>query len=310
MKTSRFRAAAGRTTAIALGMASLCPLLLFGNQSLSSPSATSEWEVAAGGVQQFDAASIKKAAPDDRWRSNVNLGAMDSPTNGGFFSANVPVGWYIEFAYKLSGAQSLALPSQLPSWATTNRFTIEARAPSGATKDQMRLMTQSLLADRFKLKVHMESRMMPFFALSLAKKGTLGPNLKISKGSSECDEKDTPNNTGADVFPCGVPVSKPLPNGLWIIGGTNLPMSAIANYLWGPGDMDRPLLDRTGLTGTFDFNIRFVRQANGPNVEPDTEKAGPSFLEALREQLGLKMEPTKAPAEVLIIDHIEEPSSN
>src|SRR5215831_2251744 len=190
MKMIQFRVGVRRRTTIALGIASLCPLLLLDAQSLQSPSTSAGWEIAAGGAQQFDAPSVKMAAPDDRWRSNVNLGAMDSPTNGGFFSANVPVGWYVQFAYKLSGAQSLALPSQLPSWATTTRFTIEARAPSGATKDQMRLMMQSLLADRFKLKVHTESRTVPFFALSLAKKDKLGPNLKTSRGSSECAEKD------------------------------------------------------------------------------------------------------------------------
>ena len=85
----------------------------------------------------------------------------------------------------------------------------------------------------------------------------------------------------------------------------------IADILTGPGNLGRPVLDKTGLTGTFDFTIEWTPELNGllpPDVEPDP--SGPTFLEALKEQLGLKLDSQKGPVDVIVVDHVEHPSEN
>ena len=107
-----------------------------------------------------------------------------------------------------------------------------------------------------------------------------------------------------------MPASKP---GRVRTGARNVSMELIASSM-GDGDgVDRPVLDKTGLTGKYDFVIEFTPQLNGPlppgaTFQPDPN--GPTFLEALKEQLGLKLEPDKGPVDVPVLDHIEEPSAN
>ncbi len=223
-----------------------------------------------------------------------------------FCLTDVPVSWYIGFAYKLNGGQSLSLQPQLPKWATTDHFDIEARAEGNPTKDQMRLMMQYVLADRFKLVVHTETRQLLVFALVPSKQGKTGPQLQPHSDDPPCASLLP---SAVFPFPCGVPTSTPS-GGQWTMGARNLTMAQIADYLSGPGDLDRPVVDRTGFSGKFDFHIEFVRQPNGPDITPKADPSGPMFLEALRDQLGLNLESTTGPVDVLVIDHVEEPSPN
>lgn len=277
---------------------------------VSAQTSAIDWEKAAGGRRSFDVASVKVADPDAHLRSNINLGQLDSPVKGGLVSASVPVSWYIGFAYKLSGGESQSLPAELPKWATENRFEIEARADGNPTKDQIRLMMQSLLQDRFKLRVHWEPGTASVYLLSLSKPGRTGPQLQPSSQNGTCDPAVVLPAPSAFPFPCGVPTSKPIGGGLWLQGGRNLDMAKIADYLAGPGDLDRPLLDRTGLKGNFDFKIQFAREPNGPDTQPSSEDIGPTFIEALKDQLGLKMESGTSIVNALVIDHIEQPTPN
>jgi uncharacterized protein (TIGR03435 family) len=113
----------------------------------------------------------------------VPLGPGDVyPPNGGVFSGtNVPLISYIYFAYKVTGSQFQLLLPHLPKWVLTDRFDIEARANGNPTKDQMRMMMQSLLADRFKLSMHYETQELPAFALVLA-----NPEKDWSTSSATC----------------------------------------------------------------------------------------------------------------------------
>lgn len=142
---------------------------------------TPQWQIDAGGRMAFDVASVKPntAAPSPtNTNSNVALGPGDyySPTGGLFSATNFPLNTYIAFAYKLTGNQGRVFQEQAPKWVLSDRFDIQARAEGSPTKDQMRLMMQALLADRFKLVMHSETRQLPVFGLVLDKAGKIGRN--------------------------------------------------------------------------------------------------------------------------------------
>jgi uncharacterized protein (TIGR03435 family) len=155
-------------------------------------SATEDWEKAAGGKMSFEVASVKQdktglPPPGLAPYSNIPLYAGDVfPPNGGrLLITNLPVWNFIVFAYKMSGSEANVLSRQLPQWALEERFDIDARAPEGTTKDQMRLMMQSLLADRFKLAMHYETRQEPVYDLVFVKPGKMGPRLRLYQNNRE-----------------------------------------------------------------------------------------------------------------------------
>jgi len=293
-------------------------------------SPTPDWQAAAGGKMTFDVASVSqnRTAPSPRaWSSNFPLGPGDVYVpNGGLFRAtNFPLVAYIDFAYKITENQEKFLRPQLPNWATTARFDIQARAQGNPTKDQMRLMMQSLLADRFKLSVHFEIRQVPVFVLLVDLPGKLGPLLQPHRDDSPCATtpwipSPPPGGLPETIdtrFPatCGGILSMaPSAPGRVRAGARNVSMELIASSMTGGSSgLDRPVLDKTGLNGMFDIAIEFTPQIDGPsapgaNFQPDP--TGPTFVEALKEQLGLKVEAQTGPVDVLVVDYVEEPSAN
>jgi len=251
----------------------------------------------------FDVASVRPNKTGDAPYSNFPLGPGDVyGASGGFFKATgLPLITYLGFAYKITGEQRKYLLPQLPSWATTDRFDIEARAPGNPTKDQMRLMMRALLADRFKLAVHNETREIPVFALVPVRPGKSGPELRPHPDQSSCPPV-------ADGIQCGgLFVLPPREPGRQRVGARNVSLELIARTLTDMGNLGRPVLDRTGLTGTFDFSLEWTPDS-GVNPAPDT--SGPPFQEALKEQCGLKLESQKGPFELMIVDRLEQPSEN
>ena len=275
-------------------------------------SAVPQWQIAAGGKMAFEVASVKADKSDANPIANFPLTFVDDhPSTGGRFSVvNFRLSSYIGFAYKLTPSQQQLVRPQLPKWATAESFDIEAKAQGNPSKDQMRLMMQSVLADRFKLAVHFETRQMPMFALVLEKPGKTGPQLKPHIDDPPCAGFTSPRveDDGWNT-PCGGLGASSI-SGRMRMGSRNLTMGQIADFLPVIGTLDRPVLDRTGLTGSFDLRIEFTPELNGapPNFQPDP--SGPTFLEALQEQLGLKLVQQTGPVDVLIIDHVEEPSPN
>ena len=277
-----------------------------------------DWQIAAGGKMAFDVASVKRTAPDEPTHWNIPLGPGDSysPTGGLFSVTNIQLSVLIGFAYKLTPGQTQSLESQLPKLASAHRFDGQARGPNSATKDQVRLMMQSVLADRFKLSVHTEDRQLPTFALALVKSGQLGPQLRQHPADSEAC---TPFSAGAAAtlpggFPaaCGVFLSH-FDSGRMHTSARDVTISQIASALTAsPFNVNRPVTDSTGLSGAFDFSIDFAPDApiklNGENTPID--ESAPTFLEALREQLGLKLESRTRAMPVLVVDHVEEASEN
>jgi hypothetical protein len=145
---------------------------------------TPQWQIDAGGKMEFDVASVKPnkgglPPSGPRPYSNIPLGPQDmySPTGGLLTATNMPLFQYMIFAYKLSPDQVKSVLNQLPKWTTSENFDIQARATGNPTKDQFRLMMQALLADRFKMAVHFETRQLPVYGLVLDKTGKLGPKI-------------------------------------------------------------------------------------------------------------------------------------
>jgi bla regulator protein blaR1 len=278
-----------------------------------------DWQTAAGGKMSFDVASIRLSKPGTFTPPSFALNAEDGfvPV-GGLFFADFPLQVYIEFAYKLwlSPEEGKALGALLPKWAATDHFTIQARAAGSPTKDQMRLMVQSLLADRFKLAIHFEKQQATVLGLTLIKPGKMGPKLIAHVDGPPCDVHvdplvvKTPWKEG-DVFPpyCNGTVLRQTSHHRYLLGARETPMSLVAAALASLGRLGRPLVDETGIVGKVDFTIEWLPEPS-PGKEAEADAEGPTFLEAVKDQLGLRMEPTKATLDVLVVDHVEEPSEN
>lgn len=274
------------------------------------------------GAQSFDVTSVKPGKPGLPANSNFPLGPGDVYVpNGGFFSATgFPLITYIAFAYKILGNQMEYLLPQMPGWAKTEGFDIQARAAGNPGKDQMRLMMRSLLADRFALKIHTETRQVPVFGLVLLKAGKTGPQLQKHPEDPSCSTAPgagtaAPAATVAGGYPAlcggilGMPASAP---GRMRIGARNVTLALIANGLSQIGNLGRPVLDQTGIGGTVDFTLEWTPEISTlpPGVDFKPDESGPSFLEALKTQLGLKLDSQKGPVEVMVVDHVERPSAN
>jgi uncharacterized protein (TIGR03435 family) len=290
--------------------------------------AVPQWETDAGGKLAFEVVSVKQnksGLPGNGGspvRSNVPMdpGSNYSPNGGLFTATNWTLGGFIAFAYKLDVVQLRYAMPGLPAWANSDRFDIEARAQGNPTKDQMRLMMQSLLADRFKLVLHAETRQMPFYALVLDKPGKLGPQLQSHSDDPPCTDINTPSASRGLI---GTTIKVPPfcdQLQVWVVSGhlhpaaRGLSLPVLASYMPDLGQLGRPVLDRTGLSGTFDVWMDYTPQTGQPlgvaNPDPSDPAAPPSFITALREQLGLKLESQTGPVNVLVLDHIEEPSPN
>jgi uncharacterized protein (TIGR03435 family) len=302
--------------------------------------ADTNWEKTAGGKQEFEVASVREDKGGGRSYSNFSLDngnayfaiskndALD-PAGSLFSAKNQTLMRYIVFAYKLGGTQELALrfdayrgiQLHVPGWVKDGRYDIEARAPGPATKDQMRLMMQSLLAERFHLAVHWETRDAPVLGLALDNPGKLGPQLKQHPARDTCATTVFPEASAKGAatgqpestlpIPCGeiahLPASVPGGRGF---GGRNVTMAMLAESLpaqTGLVVIPRPVIDKTGLTGGFDFSVEWTPEDTS---EIDNDETGGTFREALKSQLGLKLEPQKGQVAVLVIDHVERPTPN
>ena len=263
----------------------------------------------------FDVASVKQDKSGDppigRMTTNVGLDPGDdyTPTGGLFRATNWPVMVFISFAYKLSPSQSNLLKPSLPKWASTDRFDIEAHAADDPTKDQLRLMMQSLLADRFKLAIHFETRQLPVFAMVLVKSGKTGPQLQPYSAGPPCDlvaPAETLDQAAGQAAkdpgwhqPCG-DLGAMFAAGRVHIGERNMSMAQIASSMpvISMGTLDRSVVDQTELSGTFDFKIEYAPSSNRPTPPGSTfpaRRIGPNISRssqgAARSQAGFANRP-------------------
>ncbi len=283
-------------------------------QTAAPSSQMPDWQKKAGGHLEFEVASIHLGKPGVFTPPNFPMSNDDSYTSGPneTFIADFSLATYIEFAYKLrlSSDQRAAMLAKIPRWVLTDSYEIRAKAGASATKDQMRLMMQSLLADRFKLTVHFEAKEVPVFGLVLVTAGKLGPKLRPHSEGTPCDAP-------VQTFPytCDSYGFHPTPDRTYVEGSRNTTMSLIATSLTSiPGvTLDRPVVDQTGLAGRYDFTLEWTPESDRvSNPIPDAiaDLPGSTIQVSLKSQLGLKLVPTKAMLDDLVIDHVERPSGN
>jgi uncharacterized protein (TIGR03435 family) len=285
---------------------------------------------------EFEVASIRQNKSDDMATSGFSLdsGNLYSTVSredvfipsGGYFSAtNQPLWRYIVFAYKLTGTQELALrfnffaglTSSVPGWVNTERYDIKGRVEGNPTKDQVREMMQALLAERFKLVVHKETRQVPVLALELVKPPAMGPQLRPHVDDDSCmsGSAETASTSAASTTAGGLPVVcgviahlPPSSPGRTSFGARGVPLGLLASSLptqTGMMTLPHPVVDETGLSGTFDFKLEWL-----PDSNTLSDASGPTFVQALKAQLGLKLQLKNGPVELIILDHLEHPSAN
>ena len=231
----------------------------------------------------FDVASI---------RQNVSGSASTGLNIKGatFTTTNFSLVGLMRVAYEVNDAQIIGGPE----WVRSDRFDIVARMAADAKRDQLALMLRALLDERFKLRLRNEKREMPLFELTLARDdGRVGPNLH------DCSNR---NDTGG-VSTAEKPFTAP--RGGAVSAGACAPMSNVASLA--AARLQAIVQDKTGLAGSWRYNIYFGPDLPDPNSgNPDL----PSFVTALREQLGLKVERTRGPVDVLIIESVAKPTEN
>jgi uncharacterized protein (TIGR03435 family) len=278
--------------------------------------AVRQGQAPADGAQQpplaFDVASVKpnKSGAEQRY---IRI----DPAGGGLTVSNMQLRQLITWAYQI---QTFQLEGG-PDWIASDRFDILAKPErevpaTGAFfdgQDPIRMMVRTLLADRFKLVMHKETKELPIFELVLARQdGRLGPQLRpaavdCAARAAAAAKGATPASSGpAATGYCGMNINPVSVRG----GGVTLAM--LANILVGPAQ--RLVIDRTGLTGNWDLEVKYTpdRSQIPPGVEPPVpiDWNGPSLFTALEEQLGLKLRPARGPVEVLVIDNADRPTEN
>lgn len=297
---------------VASGVAAFAAPLLFGLVSL--PRVRAQILQASGPLPSFEVVSVKPSKPGPG-PQRMQMRA------GGFVAQNVSLRDIIQLAYKIGGDDEI---EGAPSWINTARYDIDAKEDDATVQklnalplekkgDEVRLMIQSLLIDRFQLKFSMRREMLPVYALMVAKSGP-----KLAVGSRPQDRAGQAAATaGGDGHPSGISQYRP-----GSLQGVNAPMSFLAHVLSGMDEIGgRIVLDRTNLTEVYNFKLSWApeqpatqpssQNGNQPStMSSSPDSSGPSLFTALQEQLGLKLVSQKGPVAVLVIDHIERPSPN
>ena len=249
------------------------------------PTAPAPWRLPNGGEPAFEVATIKPSDP-------ANCCGRKFFRNGRLFrTTNTDLKYVIQWAWNLQAKQVTGGPA----WMDEARFDVAGEIDGdGVPNDrQWKIAVQNLLIERFHLQLHHEKREMPAFALVIAKGG---PKLTPGDGNVKAHQ-----NMGFAGGTFGQPM-----NGHGINASIGDFIGELQRVV-----MDRPIVDETGLTGVYNIQMNFTREdpnTLGTTELPDT--ALPNLLEALPQQLGLKLERTKAMVDVIVIDHADKPSEN
>ena len=250
----------------------------------------------------FDAASVRQNTSADR--------SFSGRTNKGSATVrNMPLKFLLLSSFHIQEAQLIGGPG----WLATDRFDVVAKADPETSSADLNVMMQNLLIERFAVKMHVETRNLPIYALVLARAdGRLGPDLQPDCDPATADAPCAPNS-GVSVLSngrgggggvgggVGRGVAGPGPGsgGVSMSGGGT--MASLARSL--SGSVGRIIIDRTGLEGKYRYKLRYSR----PGSTGGSPESAPEIFTALQEQLGLKLEATRGPVDVLVIDSADHP---
>ena len=251
----------------------------------------------------FEAASVKPNKSGDQGS------CICGPRADRF--TNVPLEVIITWAFGVRADQVL----NLPSWARTERFDIITKLPEGSPGGLTLVMqmTQSLLAERFNLRMHTESRDGPAYALVVARRdGRLGPKLKPN--AVDCAaylaEKRAAGQTITATGIGDAALCSPAVFSNRFVKASAKPIDLLTNAI--ARQVGRPVIDKTGLTGNFDYNLEWSPDLSAPPGSNPDGRGGPldgvPLVTALEEQLGLKLESIRAPDQVIVIERLEHPT--
>jgi bla regulator protein blaR1 len=294
-----------------------------GTEVMARQAISENSQKAAGGQIAFEVASVKQNKMEVSQSSPYTNFSVrgDAPHGNHLVTRNLPLIFYIQLAYKsMTPSQINAILKQLPDWAKNERFDIEARAEGEPTKDQVRLMVQSLLADRFGWAMHFEDRQVPVLAMTLVKPGITGHKLRPHSEGPPCDvPSQSPDSAKKDPSPvwppvCHTMIVRPVPGKGIEAGFRDATMGQLAANLTFMNSSGRPVVDRTDLGGSFDLILQWTPEPGSPMLPPDAtispEVEVTTLDEGLKEQLGLKLDATSAPMQMPVVDHVERPSKN
>jgi len=268
-------------------------------------------------AQTFEVASIKPAAPQAEGRIMVRMGGDPGRVD----YTNVSLRDLVRQAYGVKDYQVIA-----PDWMNSARFDVQAKVPPDTPQEQRNVMMQALLAERFGLKVHKESKEVPVYSLLVGKNG---PKLKkaeiVPQGAS--DGPPPPGGRGPGPGAPGMMRMMMQPGGKMHLNATGMAISNFADML--ARQVGKPVFDNTGITGLYDIDLEFKPEegmgmmrgmpmpmprpdgggeAHGPVLE---NVEAPSIFTAVQDQLGLKLEGKKGPIETIVVDSSEKvPTEN
>jgi bla regulator protein blaR1 len=243
---------------------------------------------------EFEVASLK---------SNTSgvPGYSIRPLPGGLTARNINLKRLIAVAYSVTDYQIFGSLS----WLESARFDLEAKSPGPAQLPQLRPMVQSMLDDRFKLKIHRDTRELPIYSLTLARSGVKGGPGLVESAAGACDPVTAQSPPSAAA--CGAVNAPP-----GRISGQRGRISQLADRL--ATILGRTVVDKTGLDGIFDIQLSYTPDPDMtpqlPPGLPASDVPGPSLFTAMQEQLGLKLVAGKGPVEVIVVDSAEKPTEN
>jgi uncharacterized protein (TIGR03435 family) len=268
----------------------------------------------------FEVASVKPSEP------GAQGGGIARPVNGLMRASGVTLRQLVRYAYDLEPLQRRD-PESVggPEWIDRDRFDIVARGPADLSFPDSRLMMRSLLAERFALQTHTETRELPVYFLVMARNdGRLGSGLRRSEvdctaysaaltatGRGAIAKQVGPqcglSSGGAPAVAATLGITNTLPRGAQMARGTAT-MAELLTVITRSPEIDRKIVDRSGLTGTFDIDLNWVPARNGALVAEPTDVL--TIFTAIDEQLGLKLQPARASIDVVVIAGAQRPTPN
>jgi len=262
----------------------------------------------AGAISQFEVASVRPDGPVFRPGPGSSQGGPGTadPVRITYNFATLKM--LVMQAYSMQDFQVFG-----PDWIESERYTITAKLPPGSTKEHVRTMLQNLIEERFKLKIHHETKILPVYELTVGKSGS---KMRVSpddaKPLTTADYAELKYVDGIPQYPPGRIGSQTAAGvGIVMMSAAHQPISSLVSFLQSrlrvSSDDRKPVIDKTGLTGNYDFALKFTPPMALLSASPNNGPRDPSLdvFAAVQQYLGLKLEEKKNPLDTMVIDHAE-----